>query len=191
MKRTMRFRFKLSSLLALVTLAAAGFGYLRYTRGVLRATCVELEADGVDVSFEEIGPQWLRQTIDSDLWLRKAVKAELTIVQIGPAVFNVAGQNLGPGETDRAVGRIAERLQRIGVQEMSLEILPAPLYWHEPGETPEKDRERQIAGDEQKQKVETFAAAYGFADRKTVIAMGGRRMVPVPTPTSARAPAGK
>jgi hypothetical protein len=184
-------RFRLSTLLVLVTLAAAGFGYVRYTRGVLLATCKELEADGVEVTFEEVGPRWLRRTIDSDFWLRKAVKGRLTIVQVGPSLFNVAGRNLGLGESEQALAAISERLRRIGVADMTLEIMPAPFFWHEPRGTRREDQDRQVMGDSQKRQLESFAAAHGFAGNAPVFVMGASPLPAGAPPGTSAAPAGK
>jgi hypothetical protein len=173
MRGRRHFRFCLSSLMVIVSLAALGLGYLRYTRSVLTATCRELEEAGVDVTFQEVGPQWLRRIIDSDFWLRKPVGAQLTLVQVGVAEFNVAGHNLGPGETQQAIIGIADRLRRMGMKEMSFEVMPAPEYWRDPQGTEAADRERHFAGVRQKRRLELFAAAHGFASQSSVVVLSG------------------
>jgi hypothetical protein len=66
--------------------------------------------------------------------------------------------------------------------------MPAPSYWHEPNASHGDDQKRQVAGDEQKRQLETFAAANGFLANTPVIVLGGGGGAMAPP--AAGAPAG-
>lgn len=173
MKRSWFVRFRLSSLLLFLTLAAGTFGYLRYRREVVRRECEQLDAAGVDVSFVDVGPQWLKRVIDEDYWLRRPATAQVTIVQVAVDRFNVAGRNLEPTAAEAALLEIKARLSRVGVDDVSLEIMPAPFFWHDPEGTDEKDAGRRMAGNAASHDMQAFAVEHGFTGNGQMAATGG------------------